>query len=94
MNWRAIIVLALIVEGIVTNLKFLWSKEEFSISRLVALVVSILIAILTNADLFSLVSLPVSIPFIGAGLTGVLVSSGANFIYDLWDKLTSLKKEG
>ena len=84
MNWQAIIVLALIVEGIVTNLKFLWSKEEFSISRLVALIVSILIAILTNADL---------IPFIGAALTGVLVSSGANFVYDLWDKLTSLKKE-
>ena len=42
MNWQAIIVLALIVEGIVTNLKFLWSKEEFSISRLVALIVSIL----------------------------------------------------
>lgn len=92
MNWQVIIVLALIVEGIVTNLKFLWSKEEFSISRLVALIVSIFIAILTNADLFSLVNLPVTIPYIGAGLTGILVSSGANFVYDLWDKLTNIKK--
>ena len=92
MKWEVIIVLALIVEGIVTNLKFLWSKEEFSISRLVALIVSICIAILTNADLFSLVNLPVSIPYIGAGLTGIVVSSGANFVYDLWDKLTNIKK--
>lgn len=92
MNWQVIIVLALIVEGIVTNLKFLWSKEEFSISRLVALIVSIFIAILTNADLFSLVNLPVSIPYIGAGLTGIIVSSGANFVYDLWDKLNNVEK--
>ena len=92
MNLQVIIVLALIVEGIVTNLKFLWSKEEFSISRLVALIVSIFIAILTNADLFSLVNLPVSIPYVGAGLTGIVVSSGANFVYDLWDKLTNIRK--
>lgn len=92
MNWQVIIVLALIVEGIVTNLKFLWSKDEFSISRLVALIVSIFIAILTSADLFSLVNLPVSIPYIGAGLTGIIVSSGANFVYDLWDKLKNVEK--
>lgn len=92
MNWQAIIVLALIVEGIVTNLKFLWSKEEFSISRLVALIVSMFIAILTNADLFSLVNLPVSIPYIGAGLTGIIISSGANFVNDLWDKLKNVEK--
>lgn len=79
MNWQAIIVLALIVEGIVTNLKFLWSKEEFSISRLVALIVSILIAILTNADLFSLVSLPVSIPFIGASALDALFGDSPVF---------------
>ncbi len=91
MNWQGIIVLALIVEGIVTNLKFLWSAEEFCVSRLVALIVSILIAILTNADLFPLVNLPISIPFVGAGLTGIVVSSGANFVYDLWNKLTNLK---
>lgn len=92
MNWQVIIILALIVEGIVTNLKFLWTKEEFSISRLVALIVSIFIAILTNADLFKLVEMPISVPFIGAGLTGIIVSSGANFIYDLWDKLKNVEK--
>lgn len=92
MSWQAIIILALIVEGLVTNLKFLWSKEEFSLSRLVALITSILIAVLTNADLFTLVNLPVNIPYVGAALTGIVVSSGANFVYDLWDKLTNLKK--
>lgn len=92
MQWQVIIVLALIVEGVVTNLKFLWSKEEFSISRLVSLIVSIFIAILTNADLFKLVELPISVPFIGAGLTGIIVSSGANFVYDLWDKLKNVEK--
>lgn len=92
MQWQVIIVLALIVEGIVTNLKFLWSKEEFSISRLVSLIVSIFIAILTNADLFKLVELPILVPFIGAGLTGIIVSSGANFVYDLWDKLKNVEK--
>lgn len=91
MNWQIIIVLSLIVEGIVTNLKFLWLKEEFCISRVVALIISILIAVLTNADLFLLVNLPVSIPYIGSALTGILVSSGANFVYDLWDKLTNIK---
>lgn len=92
MSWQAIVVLALIVEGIVTNLKFLWSKEEFSVSRLVGLIISIFIAILTNVDLFQLIGIPISIPIIGAGMTGIIVSSGANFVYDLWDKLKGIKE--
>jgi len=90
MSWQAILVLALIVEGIVTNLKFLWTYDEFSISRVVALVISIVLAILTNADLFLLVGIPISVPFIGAGMTGIIVSSGANFVNDLWDKLKNI----
>lgn len=92
MNWQAIVILSVIVEGVITNLKFLWTKQEFSISRVASLITSILIAIITNANLFLLVDLPVSVPYIGSVLTGIIVSSGANFVYDLWDKLINIKK--
>jgi len=87
MSWEVLILLALVIEGIVANIKFLWTKDEFSVSRLVSLIVAIIVAILTKADLFPLVGLPIEIPLIGSGLTGIAISAGAGALYDLINKL-------
>ena len=91
MEWTALIVLAILIEAIIANLKVIWSDKKFSISALITLIVSIAITCLTGADIFPLVDLPIAVPFIGSALTGIIVSRGANFVNDLWSKITGGK---
>lgn len=91
MEWKALIVLAILIEAIITNLKVIWSDKKFSISGLITLIISILVTCLTKADIFPLINLPIAIPFIGSALTGIIVSRGANFVNDLWSKITGGK---
>ena len=70
-------------ESIVNNSDL---KDENK-SMLGALVVSILVCVLTKADIFPIVGLNISVPFIGSILTGIVVSRGANFVNELFSKL-------
>jgi len=82
-----LVILALIGEAVWETLKMTWQQGKFSIDRLGALLVGLLIAIGTGLDLFALVKVPLSIPYLGLVLTGVLISRGANFVHDLLKKL-------
>lgn len=93
MQWEAIFILAILIEAVVTNIKVIWTDNEFQISSFVTLIISIIIALLTGADIFPLVGLEISIPFFGAALTGIIISRGANFVYDLWQKIIGNKVE-
>ena len=82
-----LIVLALIGEALWETLKMTWQQGKFSIDRLGALIVGLLLAVGTGLDLFSLVQIPLNIPYLGMALTGVLISRGANFVHDLLKKI-------
>lgn len=82
-----LIVLALIGEALWETLKMTWQQGKFSIDRIGALIVGLLLAIGTGLDFFSLVQIPLNIPYLGMALTGVLISRGANFVHDLLKKI-------
>jgi len=82
-----LIVLALIGEALWETLKMTWQQGKFSIDRIGALIVGLLLAIGTGLDLFALVQIPLNIPCLGMVLTGVLISRGANFVHDLLKKI-------
>ena len=83
----SIIVLALLCEAVYETLKMIWQEGKFSWDRVGALVVSMVIAYAANADLFVLVNISLSVPFIGIIATGILLSRGANFMHDLLKKV-------
>lgn len=89
MELTQIIVVAILVEALWENLKMIWQNGKFSIDSIGALVLSILVCVLVKADVFALVNLNISVPFVGSVLTGVLVSRGANFIHDLFNKINN-----
>lgn len=78
---------AILIEAVWENLKMVWQKGKFSVDKIGALVVSILICILVNIDLFSILGLTMSLPYVGSVLTGILMSRGANFVHDLFNKI-------
>lgn len=87
MEFAQLVIVAILVEAIWENCKMIWQKGKFSISMLGALIVSILVCVLTKADIFPIVGLAISVPFVGSVLTGIVVSRGANFVSELFAKL-------
>ena len=87
-----LIILALLSEAIWENLKMIWENGKFSINRLGALILSIIIAVGTKIDLFELLNLNMFIPILGSVFTGILISRGANVVHDLLKKIQSLNE--
>jgi len=98
-NIGQILILAAIGEAVWETLKLVWEKKALTDSKgkinpdkIGALAVAILIAFGAKMDLFPLVGVPLSIPYLGYVLTGVLISRGAGFVHDLLTNLKSLKE--
>ena len=89
-NFLQIIVIALLAETIWENLKMVWQEGKISIDRIGALIVSIIVSMATQIDVFAILNFGIAIPFIGSFLTGILISRGANVIHDLLNKIEKL----
>lgn len=87
MNFAQLILVAILVEAIWENFKMVWQDKKVNINMLGALILSILICILANIDIFVVIGIGLNVPVVGAILTGIVVSRGANFVNDLFSKL-------
>lgn len=85
-----IILLALFTEAIWETLKLIKTKDKINYDRIGATAVGILIAIAANVDIFSYLGRPLTIKYLGAILTGILISRGSNFIHDLLGSVSSM----
>ena len=92
MEYAQLIIVAILIEAIWENVKMVWQNGKFSIDKIGALVISVLICILAKIDIFPIVNLSVSIPVIGSIFTGIIVSRGANFVHDLFNKISGDKE--
>lgn len=93
-SFLSIVVIALLAETIWENLKMVWQEGKISIDRIGALVVSIIVSLSTQLDIFSILNFGISVPFVGSFLTGILISRGANVIHDLLKKIEELTQKG
>jgi hypothetical protein len=92
MEYAQLVIVAILIEAIWENLKMIWQNGKFSIDKIGALVISVLICVLAKIDIFPIVNLSVSIPVIGSIFTGIIVSRGANFVHDLFNKISGDKE--
>lgn len=87
MEFAQLIIVAILVEAIWENCKMIWQKGKFSVSMIGSLIISIIVCVLTKADIFPIVGLAITVPYVGSVLTGIVVARGANFVSDLFTKL-------
>ena len=92
MEYAQLVIVAILIEAIWENIKMVWQNGKFSIDKIGSLVISILICILAKIDIFPIVNLSIMIPVIGSILTGIIVSRGANFVHDLFNKISGDKE--
>lgn len=94
MDFAQLILIAILVEAIWENIKMVYNKKKFNINMIGSLIISIIICVLARVDIFSIVKMNLAIPFIGSIFTGIIVSRGANFVNDLFNKLKGGSKDG
>lgn len=86
-----IILMAVVIEGIVTYTKEILEDKHFSWQEIVAIILGVLVAIGYDVDLFALFSMTSKIPFLGQVLTGLLLARGSNYVFELLKKLQGYK---
>ena len=92
MEYAQLVIVAILIEAIWENIKMIWQNGKFSIDKIGSLVISILICILAKIDIFPIVNLSIMVPVIGSILTGIIVSRGAIFVHDLFNKISGDKE--
>lgn len=78
-----IISFSIIVEGIISYANQFFIDGNFSIKMLVSIILGITIAISYGLDIPSHFDFKSKIPFVGNIVTGILISRGSNYIFDL-----------
>ena len=86
-----IMILSMLCEAIWENLRMIWENGKFSINRLGALIVSIVVALGTKMNIFEILDFEI-VQVLGSILTGILISRGANVLHDLLNKIQALSK--
>lgn len=87
-----IIVLAIVTEALVEYGKsigraFAGNDSKTAFTQLAAIVASVLLCFAAGADLFKVVGINFTWPWVGVVLTGILGSRGANYLSDLVSKI-------
>ena len=91
MEWYALIFAAIVIEGLITYGKTLVVDHKFQWQVLASMLLGVLIALSFNIDLFAVAGIEAVIPFVGVVLTGVLLSRGSNYIFDLLSAISKAK---
>ena len=82
-NLIPIIILAIIVEGVITYARQIISGGKVNWPMLAAIAMGIIVAVAYSVDMLAMLGLVSPMPFIGSILTGILISRGSNYIFDL-----------
>ena len=84
MDFNQLALVSFLVESIIQTIKPVYSKDKgFNRDAVFALVVSIFVCALASVDLFQKAGLPLSLPYAGSVLTGIIASRGSSLVHDV-----------
>ena len=78
---------AILIEAIITYFNQFFVQEDFCWQMLFSVVLGIVIAVAYKLDLPAHFNLNSQIPYVGCVLTGILLSRGSNYLFELLKKL-------
>ena len=87
MDFTQLAIVAVLVEAIWENIKMVYKDNKFSVSMIGSLIISIIICIITNVDIFTRLGFNNVAPIVGNIFTGVICSRGANLVSDIFSRL-------
>ena len=81
---------AILIEAIITYFNQFLVQENFCWQMLFSIALGIIIAVAYKLDLPAHFNLNSQIPYVGCVLTGILLSRGSNYIFDLFKSILSI----
>lgn len=91
MDMYKLLVVSAALEAVWETFKMFWQGGKVVPDRVGPAIIGVFLCLVARVDLFDLVQLPLSIPYVGMALSGLLLSRGANFIHDFLTMIGSLK---
>ncbi len=89
-KFYSLILFAILTEGIVTYADQFFIGGSFCPKMLMSIILGVVVAISYDLDLPEYLDMQAHVPYIGCILTGILISRGSNYLYDLISKLSSI----
>ena len=93
MNIITILIMAILIEAIITYVKTWVVDKKFQWQMFAAVFLGILVCIAYGLDIPAAVGITSAIPYIGHIITGILISRGSNYIFDIIKKISSVREE-
>lgn len=81
---------AILIEGIITYINQFFVSGSFCWEMLFSISLGIIVALAYNLDLPEYFNIKSRVPYVGCVLTGILISRGSNYIFDLLSKFTQI----
>ncbi len=88
------LLLVIFTEGIITYVNNFFVSKEPKWQQAASLLIGELMAIGYQADLLKLFGLEAQIPYLGIVMSGIVISRGSNYVFDLIKKLISVAQGG
>ncbi len=92
MELVTILILAITVEAMIEYAKLLFVDKAIVWKQVAALILGIGLSVLAGTDLYAVVGVTFSVPYVGVVLTGIIFSRGSNYVADFVKKLQGAKQ--
>lgn len=93
MKWYSLVFVSIVIEGIITYAKTVVVEKQVQWQVVGSMLLGVGCALAFDVDLFAIAGITAAVPYVGQVLTGVLLSRGSNYVYDLLKQLTNAKTE-
>lgn len=93
MEITSVLIMAVLIEAVVTYAKTFVIDKKIKWQMIAAVVLSVGVCLAYSLDIPALVGIEGSVPYVGNVITGILISRGSNYIYDLLGLLKGRKSE-
>lgn len=84
----SIVTFAILIEAIITYFNEFYVQGNICWQMIFSLILGITVSVAYKIDLPAYLNLKSDIPYVGCVLTGILMSRGSNYIFDLLGKLS------
>ncbi len=85
-----LVTFAILIEAIITYFNQFFVQESFCWEMFLSIILGVTTAIAYKLDLPAYFNLTSEIPYVGCILTGILLSRGSNYIFDLITKISGV----
>lgn len=88
-KYFSILAFAILIESLITYSNNFFVTGAFSWEMVTSLIIGVIIAVAYKIDLLKMLDFESKFPYVGSIVTGILLSRGSNYIFDLINKLFS-----